>query len=128
MVLERLVGYPRQLLGVIGHPVMWMGALIAALERRLNAGSNRKRSGILMLALLGAATAAVTVLLTLVLRAIPLGWIAEAVLATTLLAQKELGRAVRAVAEALGISLQAGRLQVSQIVGRDPETLDQAGV
>src|SRR5690606_37855623 len=52
----------------------------------------------------------------------------EAILATTLLAQKELARAVRAVADALDRSLEGGRQQVAQIVGRDPETLDSAGV
>jgi adenosylcobinamide-phosphate synthase len=47
--------------------------------------------------------------------------VVEALLATTLLAQKELARAVRAVADALAHGIEAGRQQVSQIVGRDPE-------
>jgi len=57
-----------------------------------------------------------------------LGWVVEAILATTLLAQKELGRAVRSVAEALDFSLEHGRQAVRGIVGRDPETLDEAGI
>ncbi|HHY50431.1 MAG TPA: cobalamin biosynthesis protein, partial [Alphaproteobacteria bacterium] len=89
LLLERLVGYPRPLFAAIRHPVVWMGALIDWLERRLNRGRGKGR-GILALALLLAATAAITVPVTLALRAIPYGWIAEAVLATAFLAQKEL--------------------------------------
>ena len=128
LILERLFGYPPALLKAIRHPVIWMGRLISVLEARLNRGSDRRGKGVLMLAILLAATAAVTVAIAWGLRLVPFGWVAEAVLATTLLAQKELGRAVRAVADALAHSLEAGRKQVSQIVGRDPEQLDEAGV
>jgi adenosylcobinamide-phosphate synthase len=128
LLLERLFGYPPSLLRVIRHPVIWMGKLISWLEVRLNDGGNRRLKGAVMLALLLAATAAVTVALRLALGLVPFGWAVEAALATTLVAQKELGRAVRAVADALAHSLEAGRRQVSQIVGRDPEQLDGAGV
>ena len=128
LLLERLFGYPPALLKSIRHPVIWMGKLISWLEVRLNANANRRLKGVVMLALLLAATAAVTVALRLAFGLVPFGWAVEAALATTLLAQKELGRAVRAVADALAHSLEAGRKQVSQIVGRDPEQLDEAGV
>lgn len=36
MLIEAVVGYPDRLVRAIGHPVMWIGRLIAALERRLN--------------------------------------------------------------------------------------------
>jgi adenosylcobinamide-phosphate synthase len=52
----------------------------------------------------------------------------EALLASTLLAQKALADAVRAVAVALRRSLAEGRVAVSHIVGRDPDQLDEAGV
>ena len=128
LLLERLVGYPRPLYGAIRHPVVWMGALLAALETRLNMGSHRRLKGVLALSLLLLVTAVITIAIRLGLGAVPFGWVLEAILATSLLAQKELGRAVRAVADALDHSLEAGRRQVSQIVGRDPETLDAAGV
>ena len=52
-----------------------------------------------------------------------------AVLASTLPAQRSLWSHVRAVADALERGgLTAGRRAVSHIVGRDPETLDEAGV
>ncbi len=128
LIIERFVGYPQPLYAGLRHPVIWMGALIDLLDKRLNSGENRRAKGIGALVVLLVVTAAVTVPLAWGLRQVPFGWVAEALLATTLLAQKELGRAVRAVAEALDHSLEAGRIRVSQIVGRDPETLDEAGV
>ena len=126
LILERLVGYPNALVARIGHPVIWMGHLIGLLENRLN---NRTRGrGVLALVLLLAATALVTVPLVALLRALPFGWVLEAILATSLLAQKSLRDAVRAVAAALARSLPEGRTAVSHIVGRDPEALDEAGV
>jgi adenosylcobinamide-phosphate synthase len=127
LLLERLFGYPRLLQAAIGHPVVWMGALIGLLDRQLNQGTGRGR-GVAALLILLAATAAVTVPIAWGLRHLPYGWVVEAVLASTLLAQKELGQAVRAVAIALAGSLEAGRKAVSHIVGRDPEQLDEAGV
>lgn len=126
LILERLVGYPNALVARIGHPVIWMGHLIGLLENRLN---NRTRGrGVLALVLLLVATALVTVPLVALLRALPFGWVLEAILATSLLAQKSLRDAVRAVAAALARSLPEGRTAVSQIVGRDPQALDEAGV
>jgi len=126
LILERLVGYPNALVARIGHPVIWMGQLISLLDARLN---NRTRGrGVVALLLLLAATALVTVPIAWALRSIPFGWIIEALLATSLLAQKSLRDAVKAVATALARSLPDGRMAVSHIVGRDPQALDEAGV
>lgn len=126
LALERLVGYPNALVARIGHPVIWVGRLISLLDTRLN---NRTRGrGVLTLLLLLAATALVTVPVAWALRSIPFGWVLEAILATSLLAQKSLRDAVRAVATALTRSLPVGRVAVSHIVGRDPQALDEAGV
>jgi adenosylcobinamide-phosphate synthase len=127
LLVERLFGYPRPLYGVIRHPVVWVGALIAWLDRMLNKGVGKGR-GVAALLILLLVTAVVTFLLTWALRMLPFGWVAEALLATTFLAQKELGRAVGAVADALTHSLEAGRKQVAQIVGRDVTQLDTPGV
>ena len=48
--------------------------------------------------------------------------------AAVLIAQRSLADHVSAVADALRVSLAEGRGAVARIVGRDPETLDQAGV
>src|SRR5947207_11185833 len=36
LLIEALVGYPERLFRAIGHPVVWMGALIDLLDRSLN--------------------------------------------------------------------------------------------
>ena len=128
LILERLLGYPNALVARIGHPVMWMGRLIAGLDLRLNIGSNRRQRGVMALLILLAVTALLTVPFAWALRGIPFGWAVEAVLASSLLAQKSLRDAVRAVAAALAHSLEEGRRAVGHIVGRDPQSLDEAGV
>lgn len=128
LLIERVVGYPTWLYKAIGHPVTWIGALIAWLEARLNHGANRRLKGVALLLLLLLTVAAVGLLVIAVTRRVPFGWVVEALLASTLLAQKELGRAVKAVADGLNVSLDTGRRAVSHIVGRDPETLDEPGV
>jgi len=126
LILERLVGYPDALVRRIGHPVIWMGRLIGLLDSRLN--DRTRGRGVIALLLLLLATTLVTVPIAWALRAIPFGWVIEAVLATSLLAQKSLRDAVQAVATALARSLTEGRVAVSHIVGRDPQALDEAGV
>ena len=101
LLIERLVGYPDALVRRIGHPVIWMGTLISLLDQRLNAGTARRGRGVLALVLLLAATAAVSLPIALLCRSLPFGFVLEALLASTLLAQKSLGDAVRRVATGL---------------------------
>jgi adenosylcobinamide-phosphate synthase len=132
LLLERWLGYPQRLVDLIGHPVIWMGRFITFMEKgvdkRERTTRQRREAGIFTLAVLLLVTLAIAIVVQQVVRQIPLGWILEILLATPFLAQKELGRAVRAVADALGVSLDAGREAVSHIVGRDPQALDEAGV
>ncbi|KKB12076.1 cobalamin biosynthesis protein CobD [Devosia geojensis] len=132
LVAERWLGYPEQLLKSIGHPVMWFGSLIDGLEHRLNRpdrdARQRRDAGIIALAILLVVAFILSFVVQQFVRGLPLGWVLEVLLAVPFLAQKELGRAVAAVAEALRTSLAAGREAVSHIVGRDPDQLDEAGV
>ena len=128
LLIERVVGYPPALYRLIGHPVTWMGALIGWFEVRLNQGANRRLKGVVMLLLLLGSGLALSLLIMIITRSIPFGWVIEAILASSLLAQKELGRAVKAVADGLNVSLDTGRRMVSHIVGRDPQALDESGV
>ena len=128
-----MFGYPDALFRAIRHPVVWMGALLAWLDRRLNRVGRRpgilRLLGALSLAtlLLAAACPAAAVQAALLSHAGGVGILA--VLASTLPAQRSLWFHVRAVADALERGgLTAGRRAVSHIVGRDPETLDEAGV
>lgn len=132
LLLERIVGYPDAMMKFWGHPVMWFGRIIdwfeAGTDRRERSPRQRRDAGILTIAMLVILVLAVSLFLQNLVRQWPLGWVVEIMLCSPFLAQKELGRAVRAVAEALGVSLDAGRAEVSHIVGRDPEALDAAGV
>jgi adenosylcobinamide-phosphate synthase len=126
LLLEAAVGYPAFVYRAIGHPVTWMGTLLAALDRQFNrphAPGNRLR-GIITLAILLAATAAAALAADALLP-----WAAVVLIAASLPAQRSLHDHVRAVADALHSGgLEAGRNAVSMIVGRNPASLDEAGV
>lgn len=132
LVIERLIGYPRAIHDRLGHPVEYAGRLIAGLDDRLNrtafARRTKRFNGMLTVLLLIAATGAAAIALTIVFRAVLYGWIAEAIIASTLFAQSELRRFVQRVADGLDENVDAGREAVRHIVGRDPAQLDEAGV
>lgn len=133
LIIEAAFGYPRRLLPVIGHPVMWIGWLISALDRRLNrevsSFSVRRRLGIVALTALLLCAALPAFLIQHFLLLIPLGIVAVGLLGSSLLAQRSLHEHVMAVAAALEHEgLEGGRVAVSRIVGRDPNQLDVAGV
>lgn len=132
LAVERWLGYPAPLLRLIGHPVMWFGRLITLLEsasfRGTRTAEQKRLAGIVSVVLLVAAAVLPCLLVQSILRSFPGGWLVEMLLATSFLAQKELGRAVAAVATGLRQSLAAGREAVSHVVGRDPQVLDEAGV
>jgi adenosylcobinamide-phosphate synthase len=133
MVIELCAGYPQALLRAIGHPVTWIGRLIAALDRLLNrdkADAHRRRyAGILAILLLVAIVGSITFVVERELLRLPFGLIAVAVIASTLIAQRSLHQHVADVATALEQGgVIAGRTAVAKIVGRDPDTLDAAGV
>lgn len=130
--LERLLGYSDWLVERVGHPVIWIGRLIDWLDRSFNTGmrtpETRKILGIVALAIVILVTGGLALAITLALRLLPFGWVIEASLAIPFLASKQLGEMVQQVADALTLSLDAGREAVSHIVGRDVRSLDRAGV
>jgi adenosylcobinamide-phosphate synthase len=114
----------------IGHPVQWIGALIAWAERRLNRPP-RRRNGILTVLILLLPVLPVILLQVVLLRRLPhvVALCLLAMLASPLLAQRSLYRHVQDVADALeDFGLAEGRAAVSHIVGRNPASLDEAGV
>jgi len=130
LLLEAVFGYPEWLYRAIRHPVVWMGALVAWLERRLNreaAPAWRRRAGgvaVVLVVVCAAALPAAAVEVGLGrVETVPM------VVAATLLAQRSLWAHVRAVGEALEREgLAGGQVAVGRIVGRDVEMLDEAGV
>lgn len=133
LALEAIFGYPAFLLRAIGHPIVWIGALIGATESQLNRQSSnaqiQKLSGVVALAFwlicVGICGGVVTRLLGRSL----FGELVLALLATSLLAQRSLHDHVRAVAAALEHEgIEPARAAVGRIVGRNAAHLDEAGI
>lgn len=131
LVLEALLGYPDAVFRILRHPVVWIGAVIAALDRMLNRGPGwlRRLGGVVTVLVLVGGAVGMGATLQIWLLSLPWGWLPLALLAGTLLAQRSLYRFVKAVSVGLNQGgLAGGRAAVAHIVGRDPESLDEAGV
>lgn len=134
LTIEAAFGYPQRFYAAIGHPVTWIGRLIGTLDGALNREAasffTRKTAGVLALALLLAVTVTLSAIAQqLCLSFGPLGLLPLAIAASTLIAQRSLYEHVADVAEGLEREgLEGGRKAVSMIVGRNPQTLDEAGV
>ncbi|TNE37404.1 MAG: cobalamin biosynthesis protein [Alphaproteobacteria bacterium] len=141
LLIDALAGDPAWLYRLIPHPVVLIGNGIGYLEKNFNSdtvifkggsrpatelervGKGAKVSLIVILAV-----GAVGYFIAALCDEFVLGPIVLALLASSLLAWRSLFDHVRDVAEGLRQSLDAGRAAVSRIVGRDPESLDEAGV
>ncbi len=137
LLVERLAGYPAMLQRAIGHPVQWMGATIAVLERRFNdharfSAATRRWWGITAMIALALFWVGLAWLLA---RWLP--WWGEALAATTLLAQRSLKEHVQAIIDALpasasrhgsGAGLIPARRALSMIVGRDTSEFDESRI
>jgi adenosylcobinamide-phosphate synthase len=132
--IEAMLAYPAAVFRAIGHPVSWIGALIAALDSTLNRPDTsfaaRRAAGVATVLLLLASTLAVGALLEMVGRDLPyLGFAVAVLVVATLIAVGNLDQHVRAVSAALRAEgLAGGRRCIAKIVGRDPDALDEAAV
>jgi adenosylcobinamide-phosphate synthase len=133
MVVDALMGWPDRLFARIGHPVTWLGRLIAALDASWNRPADapwKRRAAGLAAALIVIALASGLALA--VQDALPEGWgrmVVLGVLAWPFVALRSLHDHVAAVARPLQAGDIAGaRKAVSMIVGRDPNQLDEAGI
>ncbi|MEO1206488.1 MAG: adenosylcobinamide-phosphate synthase CbiB [Pseudomonadota bacterium] len=136
LLVEAAVGYPVWLFARIGHPVTWMGAVIAWCDRNWNqaalSATRRRVAGVLLVVVLvfiGSGAGLVVHLAAMQLFPTLVGVLVIGVLASSLLAQRSLYDHVAAVACGLETrGLEGGREAVAHIVGRDPSQLDEAGV
>lgn len=133
LAIDAAFGEPAWLYRRVPHPVVLIGGLIGWVERRFNpepyAAAGRRWAGAGALAAVLVLVGGSAWLVQTALLAVPGGWLAVALLASTLIAQRSLYEHVAAVAAALETGgLAAGRSAVARIVGRDPDSLDQAGV
>src|ERR1051325_9411528 len=133
LLIEATAGYPDRLLQAIGHPVIWFGNLIDRLDRTLNRPEtsrvSRKVLGFAALLVIVAVPALAAFTLQWTLLLLPYGVVLVGLLASGLIAQRSLHQHVERVADALDHEgIEGGRRAVSQIVGRDTQALDEAGV
>ncbi|WP_108820284.1 adenosylcobinamide-phosphate synthase CbiB [Pseudovibrio sp. Alg231-02] len=131
--LDAVIGDPDWLWSRLPHPVTLIGKLISYMDHTYNKPeyqrSARKTNGILTLALLISSAGFAGLVLQYLLDFLPFGSILVALIGMTLIAQKSLYQHVARVRDALRNSgLTEARKQVSMIVGRNPEYLDEAGV
>lgn len=134
LLLDRIIGDPDWLWSRMTHPVVLFGRLIALCDEKFNlrhlAGMIRRRNGLLSITGL----LVLALLFGLIIHGLLslFGWLgimAEALLVAVFMAQKSLADHVAHVSEALrSDGLEGGRAAVSRIVGRDPDTLDEAGI
>ena len=134
LLIDKAIGDPPRLWARVPHPVVLFGKAVAAADWRLNVPGLRpasaKSRGILAAILLTLLALACGVLVSSLFSGLwLLGIVMEILVVGILLAQKSLADHVEAVADALrDQGLDGGRRAVALIVGRDPQTLDAAGV
>lgn len=122
LVLDGIFGEPRWLWSRLPHPAVLMGRAVRWCDERFNVGYDPRPGG-------------VKTVLILLIAAIVLGWFLalfgpaiEIVVAAILLAQRSLVDHVQAVADALRLSVQDGRMMVARIVSRDTSTMEEPDI
>lgn len=122
LLLDAGFGEPEALWRRVPHPAVLMGRAVGWADRKMNHGTGRVVTGVLVLAglvLLGWELGRLIAML---------GWWAELIVAAILLAQRSLVEHVDRVANALHLSLADGRAEVAKIVGRDTSDMDESAV
>lgn len=133
LIIDAIFGEPEFLWRRMPHPVVAIGRTIDWADKRFNLEEEDmdqgQRKGLLLAIGLLIGGLAAGFLVQFVLHALPAGWLVLALLTSTLIAQRSLSEHVLSVANGLELSgLEGGRAAVSRIVGRDPQTLSEAGV
>jgi len=131
-VIDALVGDPKSVYKIIPHPIVLIGNSISRLEMLFNKlDENHKRrfwKGVVVSVLVAGAAALIGYVIAALLNQHVSTMIVLAILASSLIAWRGLFDHVQEVAQGLEQSLGEGRIAVSHIVGRDPDTLDESGV
>lgn len=133
LAVDAFFGEMGPLFRLVPHPVVLLGRVIGALDRRLNKDTlperERRQRGVVLVILMLALALAVAGGIAMAARTLPYVWLLEVLAAATLIAQRGLFEHVDDVARALEHhGLEGGRTAVSRIVGRDPASLDEHGV
>jgi adenosylcobinamide-phosphate synthase len=133
LVVDAAVGDPDLIWRRVLHPVKAIGAAIALLDRWLNrpafSAAVKRALGVFTVAVLVALAGAIGYGLEWLCQQVPYGAAGTILIAAILLAGRRSQDHVSAVASAVAAGgWPAARMAVARIVGRDPATLDEAGV
>ena len=133
LLIDALVGDPDLLWRRIRHPVAWAGWVIEAFELRFNGKGKSRRfrlfAGGLSLFAVMMLAAGIGAGVEWLLPDGGLGIVVNAAIASVFMAQRGLHEHVGAVSRAFDSGgLAAARRAVARIAGRDPQSLDEAGV
>ena len=133
LLIDAAIGDPHWLYRRLPHPVVWIGQAVSWADHHLNKASDtpdrRRIMGVLAIAGLFIGALLVGAFLQAMLLTLPGGSVWLAIAISSLIAQNSLYTHVAAVATGLETSgAEGGRIAVARIVGRDPESLDRAGI
>lgn len=133
LLLDAAVGWPCSLFDRIGHPVTWIGAVVASLETRLNRAAYSAMARRLLGAVCALGVIGMIALVAWVVQCLLPDGLAGVLLAGAFTWPLVASRSLYAHVEAVATPLEAGdidgaRHAVSMIVGRDPSRLDAPGV
>ncbi|WP_321490067.1 adenosylcobinamide-phosphate synthase CbiB [uncultured Hyphomonas sp.] len=131
--IEALFGWPDWLFRLVRHPVVWFGAVVRWLERRLNrehwSHAARYVGGAVASLLAISLATGLAWMTSRTLANTGAALVLEAMIASSLLASRSLYEHVAKVARPLASGdIESARRSVSLIVGRDPARLDEAGI
>lgn len=133
LTVDAIIGDPKWLYRLVPHPAVLLGWLVGGLDYLLNQmslGENLRRLlGVLAVIILLAVAGAIGWGLTVLFAGLPYGWVWQALVISTLIAQRSLYQHVAAVSLALkDETIAAARQAVGQIVGRKTDNLDEKAV
>ena len=132
LLLDAAFGDPDFLWARAPHPVVVLGALIGFADRQLNrehlSNTWRRVLGAIAILIIVEIAVGVGFALEAIFARLQYGWYGTLIVASVLLAGRSLYDHVAAVAKAFATGIEAARAAVSQIVGRDPASLDEARI
>lgn len=132
LIMDAVFGFDKKLDEKMGHPVRWIGSLIAYLENQFNGDDlspNAQRiAGLFALVCTLMFAGGMAILVQFGVRQIWGGWVIEMVFVACLVAGRHLYLAVVEVEQHLQQSLEAGRAAVAHIVGRQTSTMQDKDV
>jgi len=133
MMLDAVIGWPKSLFKIISHPVVWIGYVISAFDKRLNnpefSDVKQKRLGLVTTLILCAIAVLAGGVLFYSLSLLPFSFIFLTLAVWPMLAIRSLYDHIHHIEVPLTSGdIEEARTYVGYIVSRDPSTMDEAAI